>query len=138
MKIRSMYSLNTVINYLQQMRSGTNPAERSSLTECWVGLVFCSSEMRGTRQTCTGVLFCMLVCVCGCFFFWGGVVCPNICARTCIHVRIRTIRHLCMQTCKYDLNAVRNHKMMCTHNHTILRQNMQTRADTHVHTVRNR
>ena len=27
------------------------PAERSSLTECCVGLVFCSSDMRGTRHT---------------------------------------------------------------------------------------
>ena len=35
--------------------SGWMPRLRSSVTECWVGLVFCSPEgpMKGTRVTCT-------------------------------------------------------------------------------------
>ena len=37
------------------MASGWMPRLRSSVTECWVGLVFCSPEgpMNGTRVTCT-------------------------------------------------------------------------------------
>ena len=39
----------------QTMTSGWMPRLRSSVTECWVGLVFCSPDgpMKGTRVTCT-------------------------------------------------------------------------------------
>lgn len=39
----------------QTMASGWMPRLRSSVTECWVGLVFCSLDgpMKGTRVTCT-------------------------------------------------------------------------------------
>ena len=39
----------------QTMASGWMPRPRSSVTECWVGLVFCSLDgpMNGTSVTCT-------------------------------------------------------------------------------------
>ena len=39
----------------QTIASGWMPRLRSSVTECWVGLVFCSADgpMNGTSVTCT-------------------------------------------------------------------------------------
>ena len=55
LEILSSSSLVRGVSHRHTMASGCTPRERSSVTECWVGLVFCSPEgpMNGTSVTCT-------------------------------------------------------------------------------------